>query len=107
MKIPDKVKIGCYTIKIIPMLGFEGFAHGVLGHFSEAEMCIRISKDVPKEVLANTLLHEVFHACYSVAGLREEDDEERIVTCMANTYLQVMTDNPSLDKFIKACYKNP
>lgn len=105
MNIPESVKVGCYNINIIPMYGFEGFAHGVLGHFSQSEMVIRVATDLPPEMIANTLLHEVFHACYAVAGLTEADDEERIVTCMANMYLQVTIDNPELEKFLRKCYK--
>jgi len=105
MKLPEKVKVGCYDVRIVPMHGMEGFAHGCLGHFSSAEMVIRISIDLPEIQVINTLLHEVLHSCYYVAGLEDTDEEERIITCLANQYLQVIIDNPAYNKAINSCSK--
>lgn len=105
MKLPEKIKIGCYDIKVIPMHGMEGFAHGIYGHFSEAELSIRISVDLDQRQVMNTLLHEVLHACFWVGGLDDTDEEERTVTVLANIYSGVLVDNPEFNSFIQRCVK--
>ena len=105
MKLPESVKVGYANVKIIPMPGMEGFAHGIYGHFSEAELCIRIAEDLDKTKVMNTLIHEVFHACYFIGGMTDEDDEERTVTTLANIYSGVLIDNPEFNKFINWCCK--
>jgi hypothetical protein len=103
MKLPSSVKVGYADIQIVPMHTLEGFSHGVFGHFSASELAIRVINDLTETQVANTLLHEVLHACWHVAGLEDEDEEERIVTCLANTYLQVLRDNPDYNRFIQKC----
>ena len=105
MKLPDKIKVGCYDIKIIPMKDLEGFSHGVYGHFSETELCIRIISDLQPLVVMNTLVHELLHVCYFVGGLEDSDEEERTVNTLANVYTQVLRDNPEYNKFIQRCLK--
>lgn len=105
MKLPKSVKVGCYDIKIIPMNGMEGFAHGIFGHFSQAELCIRISVDLDKRQVMNTLIHEVFHACYALGNIHDDSDEEETVTTLANMYSGVLVDNPEYNKFITRCSK--
>ena len=101
--LPKKVKVGCYWIDIIPMKSLEGFAHGVYGHFSASEMCIRIITELSPAVVMNTLIHEVMHVCYFVGSLDDSDEEERIVTTLANQYCGVLIDNPDYNKFIQRC----
>ena len=103
MKLPKSIKVGYADISIIPMQQLEGLSHGIFGHFSVTELSIRIIQDLPVSQIANTLLHEVLHACYHVAGLEDTDEEERIVTCLANVYLNVMIDNPEYNKFMQRC----
>ena len=105
MKLPEKIKVGYADIAIIPMEHMEGFAHGVYGHFSAPELCIRISTDLDKMVVMNTLVHEILHACYFVGNIEDEDDEEKTVTVLANVYAQVLRDNPEYNKFIQRCIK--
>lgn len=103
MKLPEKIKVGYADISIHPMKSLEGLSHGCYGHFSESELCIRIITDMSPMVVMNTLIHEVFHACFFVGGLQDDDDEERTVNTLANVYSQVVRDNPEYSKFIQRC----
>ena len=105
MKLPSKIKVGCYEIDVIPMKSLEGFSHGVYGHFSQSEMCIRIITDLSPVVVMNTLVHELMHVCYFVGGLDDADDEERVVNTLANQYCGILVDNPEFNKFIQRCCK--
>ena len=103
MKVPKRIKIGYTDIAIIPMESLEGFANGNYGHFSAPELCIRIITDLKPLVVMNTLIHEVFHACWFVGGLEDTDEEERVVNTLANVYSQVLRDNPCYSKYIQDC----
>ena len=63
------------------------------------EIQVRLSGLRDSEI-ANTLLHEVLHAAYQVADIKQGDDEERTVTAIANQLTQVWRDNPELIAFI-------
>lgn len=51
---------------------------------------------------ANSLLHELVHACWTNADLADEDKEERVVTGLANQLTQVWRDNPHVIAWINA-----
>jgi hypothetical protein len=66
---------------------------------------IVLNINVGPDVLAETLLHEVLHACLSVAGISHElddDAEERIVRALSPVLLQVVRSNPSTIRFLAA-----
>lgn len=49
---------------------------------------------------ANTLLHEILHACWYTAQIQDEDKEERTITAFANQLTQVWRDNPAVIAWI-------
>ena len=105
MKLPSSIRVGCYDVLVQQMGDKEALAHGVHGHYSSIEHIIRINGGLEPIPMLNTLKHEVMHACYDVGGLTDEDEEERIVTVLANVDTQVLRDNPEYNKFIQQCIK--
>jgi hypothetical protein len=106
MKLPSSIKVGCYDIAVHELKELESLSHGIHGHYSDLEHCIRINKDLSPQVLANTLIHEVLHACWAYGALGAEEEEEQVVTVLANVFTQVVQDNPELNKFILKCIRS-
>ena len=59
----------------------------------------KVPEDLSLKV--DTLLHELFHAIWSIGQLKEKDqEEERAVAVMASYMTQILRDNPHLVKWI-------
>ena len=96
MKI-KKVKVGYKTYKIDKYEHQVNHAH--YGFTDHVKGLIAISEPLSKDDAErkNTLLHEVLHGiCYVYNIGLEHEEEERIVTTIANGLIQVLQDNPKL-----------
>lgn len=100
--MPKTIRIGYQDFAV------EAWPHAIanasdrLGECDKLNNILRVSDSLNDRTAANTLLHEVMHACWYVAGLDGGDGEERVVNCMANQMAQVWRDNPKLVTFISA-----
>jgi hypothetical protein len=98
---PQTLRIGPYDIKVINWDRLAASASERLGEFSSMELCIRVDFASYSPLFsAGVLLHEINHALYWHYGVDDKDGEERICGMMANGWLQVWRDNPSLLKWI-------
>ena len=52
------------------------------------------SKNMPRQVQENVLLHEIMHICYRNGYLSKDDDEERVVEVLTNILYPVIMSNP-------------
>lgn len=94
IKLPKSLKIGYKTYQVREMTHAEHMEDKALGECKHDEGVIVVSLERgDKQEQSNTLLHEVLHACYKVANIQDEDEEERIVHAMTNVLLQVLKDN--------------
>jgi len=95
----DTIKVGGNTYTLIQhdtnYLNEEG-VHG-LCDCTKLEIHI-VSGDLPRDVIRNTLIHEILHAIYREYDISDEDDEETTVTRLANGLCQVSLDNPWIAK---------
>lgn len=99
---PAEIRIG-YRIYLVEIMASMDVVSK--GRFGECDNCgghIRICADLEPAEAANTMLHEVMHACWYVVNLDDEDKQERVVTSMANQLTQVWRDNPALIAAINA-----
>ena len=73
--------------------------NGLLGHYLSANLEIGIRDDIPRQLQANVLTHEVVHAIANVycEGL---DLNEAQVAGIAQGFYQVLTDNENLVRFV-------
>ncbi len=78
----------------------------VFGECDHPMGTIRIRADIDPIKMANTMLHEVLHACFYIADLQDEDKEERTVTTLANQLSQVWRDNPALIDWLNATLRS-
>ena len=73
---------------------------GLYGQHRNDELCILIRDDVPRALIAETVLHEVIHAISSVYLENLVLDEQR-VGLLAQGLFQVIQSNPRLIEFIQ------
>ena len=50
---------------------------------------------------AETFLHELLHAAFSVAGIHDKDSHERTVAALSTTLAGVIRDNPKIVDWLK------
>lgn len=93
---PTSVQVAdlVYSIKPFPLNSTESAE--LYGVCDNQASVIHYAKNQTDDRMQNTVLHETFHACWNRAGLKDKDKEERIVTCMANVFIQVIRENPEL-----------
>ena len=96
--IPRSVKVGyrIYSIEVFEAMG----ARSQLGEHLPWAHQIKIYKDQPASEAANTLVHEIMHACYDIFGVRTGDKEERLVETVANAISTVWIDSPEVMEWI-------
>lgn len=102
-QLPSQVKIAGMIIQVEEWDHKQGAANMSFGIFSRIEQSIKIDVHVHVDMLLDTFLHEVNHAIYWIYSLREDDDEERVVSIFATAWAQIFVDNPEVLTFIKKC----
>jgi len=101
-KRPKEIKIGCFTYKV----KYKRTTGKNLGLTDLSKKQITIWKHDNKEVLRETLMHEILHVLMEdvVASVEEkkdlEDKEEAIVRLVNPRLFQVFKDNPNLVEFL-------
>jgi hypothetical protein len=104
MKLQDikQVMIGG-LIMDVESPDLELAANGLLGQYLADQLKIGVRSDVPPQLQANVLLHEVTHALASVylegVGLNEAQ-----VAAISQGFFQVLADNPDMTEFILGGY---
>lgn len=74
-----------------------------LGFFSAKHQYIVLDSDLPKDCMADTLVHEVMHAMFFQAGGRahwDMEEEEKFVSMLSGPLTDTLKRNPELVKYI-------
>lgn len=80
---------------------------GVLGRYAgDDTKIIQRDDNLPKQVIAQTCLHEVMHAINEVY-IEGIDIDEHIIAMLSQGLFQVMQDNPDLVFYIAGGYDEP
>ena len=106
MKLPVKLKVGYRNYKIEDLPQHEADARGLRGTHLSHSGVIRIERGMDTEQQANTLIHEILHACWSQCHL-DEDIEEHTITVLTNQLTQVFQDNPEVTKYLRDALAKP
>ena len=117
-RLPKRIKICAHTYKVQcnSSLGEPSKASvqkfGALGkhafHYGEVELSkclIKLNKKMCQSMMAETLLHEVFHAMIDEIPLRAQIPtkvEEQVVQGLSQMLLQILRDNPTLVSYLVA-----
>lgn len=98
MSLPSQVRVGYKKYAILPI---PDDWDELQGQHDAQTSTIRVRPSKNPAEAANTLLHEIMHACWSMASLPSKCREERAVDAMANGICQVIVDNPGVFDWIK------
>lgn len=97
---PTTIRIGYSDFEIVDWNSKEASSAGRYGECDKANAVIRVDTTYGSIKAASTLLHEILHGCFDVAGIDEADSEERTVTQLSNILTQVLRDNPHLVAYL-------
>lgn len=81
----------------------NGLSSGLFGRTNSVTEEMWIRSDVSLNQQVDTLLHEVMHACFNVAGVSldgYDDQEEGHVSALTPWLLLTMRDNPGLVAYL-------
>ncbi|MGL5717121.1 MAG: hypothetical protein ACRCX2_29155 [Paraclostridium sp.] len=102
MRIPNSVKIGNYEYEVIqteePIL-HQGMQ--CLGLYDYENQTIHLAKDVTRQTLEHTFIHEVIHGIVEDRRLDFGDDLELVVDELAKGIQQLVRDNLGIFSTIK------
>lgn len=97
MKLPKTLKIGGFVwqVEFNKDVSYEGNCWGSTHTDSQK---IFIQPDIPKQKIAQTLLHEILHACVSSAGAtkalyKDSEEEELHIKLLSGLLYQALKDN--------------
>jgi hypothetical protein len=100
--IPKQLKIACFDYKVEKDSSISEGDNGVYGSQDHSTLTIKIAENLPPQVEASVLMHEILHAvlaCTQVA--LSEELEEAIVNSTTIQLCQVLRDNPSLLTYLE------
>lgn len=82
----------------------RGDADRLYAHHDPRKQQITVDPDQGPDQLADSLLHEVLHACVAVTGIDETlgDKEETVVRSLSTCLLDVIRRNPRLVEWLAA-----
>jgi len=98
--LPASIRVGYLDFAVEIWVTQHANAAGRYGECDKANAIIRVDTSYGPVKAASTLLHEVIHACFDVAGIEDTDSEERTVTHLSNQLAQVWRDNPDLVAYL-------
>ena len=94
--LPATVKVGYRTYRIEIWDTLEAMGANRYGECSHTARCIRVDVRHGPVQAAETLLHEILHAVWTIQMLKDDDGEERAVSAVSNGLTAVWIDNPGL-----------
>lgn len=98
-RLPNSVRVGPQDILIS-----RGYPSGeVFGHYLAGKGEILIADGIEEQYVRETLLHEILHAIWNVAGLGDEgQEEEQVINRMSPLTLDTFTrkENKNVTRFI-------
>jgi hypothetical protein len=99
LKIPESIKIGCYTYKIEltdkPIV--VGDKCNYVGRTDYKSRIISIANDIETSYQIQTLFHEIIHGIFEYFYIPDNeltpDNYEKIVDCISKGIVSLMQDN--------------
>ena len=101
MELPKIIKVAGFDITIERMNHAVSMSDQVFGDWTPIEQKIRIDLALSRHKVVDTMIHELLHAIHWAYVIKNEDEEERIVSVTSTALTQVFRDNPDLMKWIQ------
>jgi hypothetical protein len=98
--LPRIIKVGIYEFALIDWVPEEAEEEGCLGICNRFEFIIKVRTDIPDFSYAETLEHEINHACWHAAALKTRASEETVVNRLTPFLLMARRDNPEIYAWI-------
>ena len=98
MNLPEYIKVGPYDISVRVISSELAARLKEDGDFDGETIHIADGQRGPQ--LADTILHELLHAIYATFSLKDDDEEERIVSALATGLVGVLRDNPDFARWL-------
>ena len=98
--LPKTIRVGYRDYAV------EAYDKPPIEHAGECDSnwaSIKIDVNYGPQRSAELLMHELLHAVYRSGNLAVGDEEERVVTTLANQLAQVWRDNPEFVTFMSSC----
>ena len=89
-----------YKVELLPQDECDTYSVAGTCHQTPQDPKIRIAKHKEPTALADTVLHETLHACWTTMNLDAREEEERAVSLLATALIAVMRDNPKFSKWL-------
>jgi hypothetical protein len=67
---------------------------------------IRVNQELPRQMVASKVVHELLHGGFYTSGIQPSADEEHIVDPLANALCQQFRDNQKLWKWILRSFED-
>jgi hypothetical protein len=93
VNLPTHIKVGPFDFAVRPISRELGLRLREDGDFDGES--IHVTKGQRGPALADTVMHELLHAIFKTFALKDEDDEERIVSAISKGLVGVLRDNPN------------
>lgn len=100
-KLPTSCRISYRTYDLSWWPVNEARSANARGVHEDHTSAIRIAEDLTPADAAETLIHEILHACWRNVSL-SGDVEENAVSVLADNLAQVWRDNPAVIKWVSA-----
>lgn len=100
--LPTSIRVGFQTFAVEEIAEPEAGRGSYKGVSSFSGAYIAVTRKGNAIDVANTLLHEVLHMCWSTMDIQDGDREEHTITTLTNALCQVWRDSPELIAFLDA-----
>lgn len=91
MKIPNKLKIGGHTYRVILTDDPNLLSNDALASIDTSHAVIYIEKGADPTIQASSLIHEIFHALNSTFG--DNDMGHALIDSLSEQFYQVLSEN--------------
>lgn len=95
-KLPTTIKIGIYVYTLKHWHPAEAEEKECLGLCDRFNFIIYVRNDLPDSSFAETLEHEINHACWHAAALKSRAQEETVVNRLTPVMIMARRDNPDI-----------
>lgn len=99
-EMPSSLKVGYRDYCLEVWKPSEAIASGRYAECDKMNGIIRVDHQFGPQKAAESLLHEVLHAAFDIAGIEDKGEEERVVTALSLALCQIWRDNPGFVAFI-------
>jgi hypothetical protein len=98
--LPSTIKIGIFEYQLEHWDPEEADKHECLGLCDRFNFIIYVRTDLPDSGFAETLEHEINHACWHAAALKSRAAEETVVNRLTPVLIMARRDNQEIYSWI-------